>query len=106
MRKKGPVILEIAVDDDKAGWLHATIECQRRELVKHRQRIADIGEGKSRISFLILFACAEDRTDADGDKGIPDQDVESQDEGDQGYGARPGGGFTSVVSILRSPTSF
>jgi hypothetical protein len=25
--------------------------------------------------------------------------VESQDEGDLGYGARPGGGFTSVVSI-------
>lgn len=57
------------------------------------------------LVFLILFACAEDRTDADGDEGIPDQDVESQDEGDQGYGARPGGGFTSVVSIL-SPTSF
>jgi hypothetical protein len=26
-------------------------------------------------------------------------DVESQDEGDMGHGARPGGGFTSVVSI-------
>jgi hypothetical protein len=58
------------------------------------------------LVFLILFACAEDRTDADGDEGIPDQDVESQDEGDQGYGARPGGGFTSVVSILRVQLRF
>jgi hypothetical protein len=28
-----------------------------------------------------------------------DTDAESQDEGDMGYGARPGGGFTSAVSI-------
>ena len=28
-----------------------------------------------------------------------DPDVESQDEGDMGYGVCPGGGFTSVVSI-------
>lgn len=29
--------------------------------------------------------------------------VESQDEVDLGYGARPGGGFTSVVSIYTQP---
>jgi hypothetical protein len=28
-----------------------------------------------------------------------ESDVESQDEGDLGHGARPGGGFISVVSI-------
>jgi hypothetical protein len=28
-----------------------------------------------------------------------DPDVESQDEGDMGCGVRPGGGFTSAVSI-------
>lgn len=39
-----------------------------------------------------------DHSTADEDE-IEDPDMESQDEGDMGYGARPGGGFTSVVSI-------
>jgi hypothetical protein len=28
-----------------------------------------------------------------------EEDVKSQDEGDMGFGARPGGGFTSMVSV-------
>jgi hypothetical protein len=37
-----------------------------------------------------------DNEDEDDEPERPD--VESQDEEDMGYGTRPGGGFTSVVS--------
>jgi hypothetical protein len=41
-----------------------------------------------------------DHSTVNADEGESnDSDMESQDEGDLGYGARPGGGFTSVVSI-------
>lgn len=30
---------------------------------------------------------------------IEDPDIKSQDEGDMGYRARPGGGFTFVVNV-------
>ena len=39
-----------------------------------------------------------DIVNADKDES-DDWNMESQDEGDMGHGARPGGGFTSVVSI-------
>jgi hypothetical protein len=50
------------------------------------------------------MACSDHST-VNADEGNANEDesdeanVESQDEGDMGYGARPGGGFTSVVSI-------
>jgi hypothetical protein len=53
------------------------------------------------VSDVLNFCltCSDSSTvDAD-DNGSDSQDVESQDEGDLGYGARPGGGFTSVVSV-------
>jgi len=47
-------------------------------------------------SPVIHSDCSTANTDEDESN---DSDMESQDEGDMGYGACSGGGFTSVVSI-------
>jgi hypothetical protein len=63
--------------------MRATIDRQNKELAKRRQTIAENEENDS---------ATEDDRNGRGD-------VESQDEEDMGFGTRPGGGFTSVVSI-------
>lgn len=43
--------------------------------------------------------CSDYRTGNADEGGSENPDVESQDEGDLGYGARPGGGFTSASAV-------
>jgi hypothetical protein len=45
-----------------------------------------------------VTCCDHSTANADAD-GSDDSDMESQDDEDLGHGARPGGGFTSAVSI-------
>jgi hypothetical protein len=50
-----------------------------------------------RLFFPSSKTCFNQSTVNEDESG--DSDVESQDEDDIGFGARPGGGFTSVVRI-------
>jgi hypothetical protein len=52
------------------------------------------------VSLIFPYETCGDHTIVVVDEeDIDELDVESQDDEDVGYGARPGGGFTSVVSI-------
>ncbi len=49
------------------------------------------------LSFPVIHSDCSTANTNEGESN--DSDMESQDEGDMEYGARSGGGFTSVVSI-------
>jgi hypothetical protein len=75
--------------------MQATIDRQRKELAKQRQKLAGFEGCKTRIELSMV--CTDHSTASEDESDNPE--VESQDEEDMGYGARAGGGFTSMVSI-------
>jgi hypothetical protein len=87
--------------------MQATIDRQRKELAKQQQKLAEYQE-KDRKTLFPSHICIGHSTDCTVDADEEDasdggeEDPESQDEEDIGYGARSGGGFTSMVRFLIS----
>jgi len=80
--------------------LQATIDRQKKELAKQRQKLAKFHDEDCKPYLTCLWhAVITHSTVIANEDECEDLDIESQDEEDMGCGVRPSGGFTSAVSI-------